>query len=66
MVDEIENGFHHSVVPKDLGGYRRDCPVNFGVQVFATTHSYVSVCESLLMQALRRRRGSFYHRLAGG
>ena len=39
MVDEIENGFHHSVVPKvweAIDAMSR----NFGVQVFATTHSY--------------------------
>ena len=42
MVDEIENGFHHSVVPKiwkAIDEMSRD----FGVQVFATTHSYECV-----------------------
>ena len=42
MVDEIENGFHHSAVPKiweALDELSRD----FGVQVFATTHSYECV-----------------------
>ncbi len=39
LVDEIENGFHHSAVPKvweAIDEMSRD----FGVQVFATTHSY--------------------------
>ena len=42
MVDEIENGFHHSAVPKvweAIDEVSRD----FGVQVFATTHSYECV-----------------------
>ena len=42
MVDEIEIGFHHSAVPKiweAIDQMSRD----FGVQIFATTHSYECV-----------------------
>lgn len=42
MVDEIENGFHHSVVPKVWEAID-EMSRNFGVQVFATTHSYECV-----------------------
>ena len=39
LIDEIENGLHHSVLPevwKSLNWLSRE----FNVQVFATTHSY--------------------------
>lgn len=39
MVDEVENGFHHSVVPKVWEAID-EMSRNFGVQVFGTTHSY--------------------------
>jgi len=42
MVDEIETGFHHSVVPKVWEAID-EMSRNFGVQVFATTHSYECV-----------------------
>ena len=42
MVDEIDNGFHHSVVPK-IWKIIDDTSREFGVQVFATTHSYECV-----------------------
>ena len=39
LVDEIENGIHHSVMEKvwrAIGAFAR----NYDVQLFATTHSY--------------------------
>ena len=42
LVDEIENGFHHSVVPK-IWKAINETSREFGVQVFATTHSYECV-----------------------
>lgn len=42
LVDEIENGFHHSVVPK-IWSAIDETARDFGVQVFATTHSYECV-----------------------
>ena len=59
MVDEIENGFHHSVVPKvweAIDEMSRD----FGVQVFATTHS--RECVRAAYKALGDE-GFVYHRL---
>lgn len=42
MVDEIENGFHHSVVRRVWEAIDQ-MSRNLGVQVFATTHSYECV-----------------------
>ena len=42
MVDEIENGFHHAAVPKIWEAIDK-ISQDFGVQVFATTHSYECV-----------------------
>ncbi len=39
LVDEIENGIHHSVLPEVWKVINRAAE-NFNVQVFATTHSY--------------------------
>ncbi|MCX6022329.1 MAG: AAA family ATPase, partial [Chloroflexi bacterium] len=39
LIDEIENGFHYSIMPKvwqAIASFSRQ----FNVQVFATTHSY--------------------------
>ena len=42
LVDEIENGFHHSVLKKVWTVIERAAE-QFNVQVFATTHSYECV-----------------------
>ncbi|MCX7012289.1 MAG: ATP-binding protein [Candidatus Sumerlaeota bacterium] len=39
LIDEIENGLHHSVLPKVWRAIA-DAAKRFDVQVFATTHSY--------------------------
>ena len=39
LVDEIENGLHHSVMKKVWGGIAQFAR-EFNVQVFATTHSW--------------------------
>jgi len=59
MVDEIENGFHHSVVPKVWEAID-EMSRNFGVQVFATTHS--RECVRAAYKALGED-GIVYHRL---
>lgn len=59
MVDEIENGFHHSVVPKVWEAID-DMSRNFGVQVFATTHS--RECVRAAYKTLGDE-GFVYHRL---
>ena len=59
IVDEIENGFHYSVVPgiwEAIDQLSRD----FGVQVFATTHS--RECVRAAYKALGEE-GVVYHRL---
>ncbi len=42
LVDEIENGLHHSVLP-DVWRVIEKAAADFGVQVFATTHSFECV-----------------------
>lgn len=42
LVDEIENGLHHSVLPK-VWRVIDKAAADFGVQVFATTHSFECV-----------------------
>ena len=42
LVDEIENGLHHSVLP-DVWRVIAKAAADFGVQVFATTHSFECV-----------------------
>ena len=42
LVDEIENGLHHSVLP-DVWRVVREAAEQFNVQVFATTHSFECV-----------------------
>ena len=59
MVDEIENGFHHSVVPRVWEAID-EMSRNFGVQVFATTHS--RECVRAAYKALGDK-GFVYHRL---
>ena len=42
LVDEIENGLHHSVLP-DVWRVVGKVAEQFDVQIFATTHSYECV-----------------------
>ena len=58
LIDEVENGFHHSVLPKvwEVIGAAAE---QFDVQVFATTHSYECIMaahESLDADTLRLHR----------
>jgi AAA15 family ATPase/GTPase len=39
IIDEIENGFHHSIL-KDIWKVIFEAAIKFNVQIFATTHSY--------------------------
>ena len=59
MVDEIENGFHYSVVPR-LWEAIDQMSQEFGVQVFATTHS--RECVRAAYKTLGDE-GFVYHRL---
>ena len=59
LVDEIENGFHHSVLP-DVWRVIEQAAGQFGVQVFATTHSYECVTAA---QATLKDDHFRYHRL---
>ena len=59
MVDEIENGLHHSVVPKVWEAID-EMSREFDVQVFATTHSYE--CVESAYEALGDK-GFVLHRL---
>lgn len=59
MVDEIENGLHHSVVPRVWEAIDEMCR-EFDVQVFATTHSYE--CVESAYEALGDK-GFVLHRL---
>ncbi|MDD5091641.1 MAG: AAA family ATPase [Candidatus Wallbacteria bacterium] len=47
FVDEIENGFHHSVQSKIWESIARACQ-DYNVQLFATTHSYELLSKSIL------------------
>ena len=59
MVDEIENGLHHSVVPKVWEAID-EMSREYAVQVFATTHSYE--CVESAYEALGDK-GFVLHRL---
>ena len=59
MVDEIENGLHHSVVPKVWEAID-EMSQEYAVQVFATTHSYE--CVESAYEALGDK-GFVLHRL---
>ena len=51
LVDEVENGLHHAVLP-DIWRAVRTAAEQFNVQVFATTHSFEC------LQAGARRPGA--------
>jgi hypothetical protein len=61
LVDEIENGLHHSVMPKVWAAIA-DAATELDVQVFATTHSYE--CVEAAVEAMGEDEGLLlYHRL---
>lgn len=51
LIDEIENGLHHSVLPK-VWRSLNEAARQFNVQVFASTHSYE--CVQAALQSLER------------
>ena len=60
LIDEVENGIHHSVLA-DIWRVLDDASRRFGVQVFATTHSFE--CVQAADQAIKTDALSL-HRLA--
>lgn len=59
LVDEIENGLHHSVLPKVWEALGKAANV-FNTQIFATTHSYECIAAA---QSSLDKKNFYVHRL---
>ena len=46
LVDEVENGIHHSVLPRNVWRAIDEAAKQFRTQIFATTHSFECVIEA--------------------
>jgi AAA15 family ATPase/GTPase len=60
LIDEIENGFHHSILTK-VWTIIGEAAKRYNVQVFATTHSYECITASV--EAFKNEKEDFFNLL---
>ena len=62
LIDEIENGFHYTVLPK-VWEVVNEASVIFNTQVIATTHSFECISAASKIFSKKKRQDFSVHRL---